>query len=109
MPAILITGNDETNTLQSGPGDEVIYGFDPNGPQSQVTSIAATRVTAGHTHPIFVGAPPDDLGRLFIVQKTGQIKILDLATGQLQTFLDVSTEISALGEMGLLGLAFHPD
>ena len=57
---MLITGNDGTNTLQGGPTSDVIYGFDPNGPQSQVSSIAATRVASGLTQPLFVTAPSDD-------------------------------------------------
>jgi hypothetical protein len=76
-----------------------------------VSSIAATRVAAGLSQPVFVGAPPGDLGRLLVVEKAGRIKILDLASGQVLAapFLDVGTEISAAGEGGLLGLAFHPD
>jgi hypothetical protein len=31
--------------------------------------------------PLFATAPPGDTGRLFLVEKTGQIKILDLASG----------------------------
>ena len=87
------------------------YGYDPNGPQGQASSIVATRVGSGFSQPIFAGAPPGDPGRLFIVEKTGQIKILDLATGQVLAtpFLDVSGQILTDGERGLLGLAFDPD
>ena len=48
--------------------------------------------------------------RLFIVEKTGQIKVLDLATGGVLAtpFLDVSSQILTDGERGLLGLAFDP-
>src|SRR5262245_36406660 len=109
--ANLIVGNDGSNTLQGTPGADVIYGYDPNGPQSQATSIVATRVASGLSQPLFATAPPDDTGRLFLVEKTGQIKILDLVTGQVLAtpFLDVSGQISTDGERGLLGLAFDPD
>jgi Ca2+-binding RTX toxin-like protein len=105
-----IVGNDGSNTLQGTTGADVIYGYDPNGPQSQAASILATRVATGLSQPLFATAPPGDTGRLFLVEKTGQIKILDLATGQVLAtpFLDVSGQISTDGERGLLGLAFDP-
>jgi Ca2+-binding RTX toxin-like protein len=91
--------------------DDLIYGFNPEGAGSDVGSIAATLVAAGLSQPLFAGAPPADLGRLFIVEKTGQIKILDLTSQQVlpTPFLNVSGQILTDGERGLLGLAFHPD
>jgi Ca2+-binding RTX toxin-like protein len=105
-----IVGNDGSNTLPGTGGADVIYGYDPNGPQSQASSILATRVATGLSQPLFATAPPGDTGRLFLVEKTGQIKILDLATGQVLAtpFLDVSSQILTDGERGLLGLAFDP-
>jgi glucose/arabinose dehydrogenase len=109
--ANLIVGNDGSNTLQGTTGTDVIYGYDPNGPQSNASSILATRVASGLSQPLFAAAPPGDTGCLFLVEKTGQIKILDLVTGQVQAtpFLDVSSQILTNGERGLLGLAFDPD
>jgi Ca2+-binding RTX toxin-like protein len=108
--ANLVIGNDGSNPLQGTAGADVIYGYDPNGPQSQASSILATRVATGLSQPLFATAPPGDTGRLFLVEKTGQIKILDLATGQVLAtpFLDVSSQILTDGERGLLGLAFDP-
>jgi glucose/arabinose dehydrogenase len=110
MPDNLIVGDDGSNTLQGTAGSDLIYGYDPDGPQGQASSIVATRVGSGFSQPIFAGAPPGDPGRLFIVEKTGQIKILDLASGQVLAtpFLDVSGQILTDGERGLLGLAFDP-
>src|SRR5262245_36090040 len=112
MPsANLIVGNDASNALQGTPQADIIYGFDPNGPQSQSTAINANRVATGLSQPLFAGAPPGDPNRLFIVEKTGLIKILDLTTGQVLStpFLDVSSQITTASEGGLLGLAFDPD
>src|SRR5262245_28726982 len=108
--ANLIVGNDGANSLQGTAGIDVIYGYDPNGPQSQAGSILATRVASGLSQPLFATAPLGDTSRLFLVEKTGQIKILDLATGQVLAtpFLDVSSQILTVGERGLLGLAFDP-
>jgi glucose/arabinose dehydrogenase len=107
----LIVGNDGANALSGTAGHDLIYGFNPDGPQGQVSAISATRVATGLSQPLFAVAPPGDTGRLFILEKTGLIRILDLATGQLlpTPFLDLTTQINTNGEQGLLGLAFHPD
>jgi glucose/arabinose dehydrogenase len=76
------------------------------------TPLTTERVATGLDRPVFVTAPPGDLGRLFIVeQKTGQIKILNLQTGTLNAtpFLTVTGIATSGNEQGLLGLAFHPD
>lgn len=104
----LIAGNDGSNTVSGTPQADLIYGFDPAA--NQVTSIAATRIATGLDQPLFVTAPAGDLSRLFLVEKTGQIRIVDLNNNQSPPtpFLDVSTQISSDGERGLLGLAFDP-
>ena len=112
MPNVnLVVGNDGSNALQGTAGTDLIYGYDPNGSQSQASAILAIRVAAGLEQPVFAGAPPGDTSRLFIVEKTGQIKILDFATGAVLAtpFLNVSADIVADGERGLLGLAFDPN
>ena len=67
----LVIGNDGSNALQGSAGPDLIYGFDPNGPQSQVDTIAATRLATGLVQPLFVCAPPGDMRRLFVVEKAG--------------------------------------
>src|SRR6185295_16128084 len=111
MPTNLIFKDDASNTVTGTTAGDLIYGFDPNGPQGQVTAISATRVADGLNQPVFAGSPPGDADRLFIVEKTGAIKILDLNTGEVLAtpFLDVSGQISTAGEGGLIGLAFDPD
>jgi len=76
-----------------------------------VTGLSAVRVASGLSQPLFVTAPPGDYNRLFIVQKTGQVSILNLSGGTLNAtpFLDISARISTDSEQGLLGLAFDPD
>jgi glucose/arabinose dehydrogenase len=111
MPVNLIVGDDGSNFLQGTAGADLIYGYDPDGPQSQASAILATRVATGLNQPIFAASPPGDTGRLFLVEKTGRIKILDLNSGQVAAtpFLNVSGEIVSDGERGLLGLAFDPN
>ena len=77
--------------------------------------LATVRVASGLIRPVFVTAPPNDTDRLFIVEKHGVIKILNLTTGQLNPapFLNIDALVgggtSNFSERGLLGLAFHPD
>ncbi|HWM31860.1 MAG TPA: PQQ-dependent sugar dehydrogenase [Methyloceanibacter sp.] len=110
--ANLITGSDGANTLTGTSGDDVIYGYNPDASTHRTaTSITAERVASGLDQPLFAGAPKGDPSRLFIVEKKGVIKILDLDSGNVLAtpFLDVSGEVQMTGEKGLLGLAFDPD
>ena len=76
-----------------------------------VTGLIAIRVASGLTKALYVTAPTGDTQRLFIVRQTGQIHILNLATGKLNPtlFLNISGRLVASGEQGLLGMAFDPD
>jgi glucose/arabinose dehydrogenase len=64
-------------------------------------------VASGLDRPLFVTAPVGD-PRLFIVEKTGRIRILADQLVAETPFLDLSGLVSDGGEQGLLGLAFHP-
>ena len=71
--------------------------------------IAATRVASGLSQPLYVTAAPGDTSRLFIVEKTGTIKILDLNTGTVLATPFLTVPVDTASERGLLGLAFDPD
>jgi glucose/arabinose dehydrogenase len=68
------------------------------------------RVATGLANPMFVTHAPDDPNRLFIAERGGGIRILNLDTGVVQPtpFLTM-TGIATQGEGGFLGLAFHPN
>ena len=63
--------------------------------------------------PVEIQHAGDGSDRLFVVEQSGRIKVFanDPATTTQQTFLDLSDLISVSTgqEVGLLGLAFHPD
>lgn len=78
------------------------------------TPLTSVRVASGLASPVFVTAAPDDYGRLFIVERAGRIKILDLTTGSVlgTNFLDITGIVanpSGFDEEGLFTMAFHPD
>ncbi len=73
------------------------------------TSLKLQAVTNSLSSPVFLTTPPGDQTRLFVVEQSGTIKVLDRANGTvLATFLTV-TGIASGGERGLLGLAFDPN
>lgn len=81
----------------------------PPPPPPPPESISLETVATGLDRPLFLTTPPGD-DRLFIVEQTGGIRIVDAAGSLLPTpFLDLSGRITSGGERGLLGLAFHPD
>jgi glucose/arabinose dehydrogenase len=73
--------------------------------------LTTTQVASGLNRPLYVTHAPGDFDRIFIVQQSGEIMILDLNGGTVlgTPFLDLSGVVSCCGEQGLLGLAFHPD
>lgn len=66
-------------------------------------------VVSGLTQPVFLTSASDQSGRLFIVEQTGRLRILENNALHAQPFLDLSGRVTSGGERGLLGLAFHPD
>lgn len=77
-------------------------------PASAQTPFALKTVAENLEVPVFVTAPAGD-PRLFIVEKTGRIRILEHGKLADTPFLDLSDKISTGNEQGLLGLAFHPN
>lgn len=69
-------------------------------------------VAKGFERPVWVGAPGDEKGRLWVMEQAGTIWIIDSKTGERQAepFLDIVEQVRRKGnEEGLLGLAFAPD
>jgi glucose/arabinose dehydrogenase len=66
-------------------------------------------VTSGLSSPLYLTAPTGDTARLFVVEQSGQIRIVQ--HGQLlpAAFLDIHTRLVSGGEQGLLSVAFHPN
>ncbi len=70
--------------------------------------VKLTAVATGLSSPVFVTSPDDGTHRLFIVQKTGSIRVMQNGSMQAAPFLNLTFAVSKGGEQGLLGLAFHP-
>jgi glucose/arabinose dehydrogenase len=75
-------------------------------------TINLNLITDGLASPVGLVESPDNSGRLFVVDQTGQIYIIKNGTRIGETFLNIQSKLVARSgnqdERGLLGLAFHP-
>jgi glucose/arabinose dehydrogenase len=71
--------------------------------------VRLEQVGSGFTEPLLVAGAGDGSGRVFVLEKIGQVRLLDGST-----FLDIRDRVRSPAlqsyerEQGLLGLAFHP-
>lgn len=65
-------------------------------------------MVTGLTSPLGLEPSPDGSNRLFVVEQGGTIHIIQNGALVPAPFLDISGKITTGGEMGLLGLTFHP-
>ena len=83
---------------------------DGTGPSDSTdpAAVGAELVVGGLSSPLFLTAPAGD-DRLFVVERRGRIVIVEDGAALSPPFLDIGSAVTAGGEQGLLGLAFHPD
>jgi len=74
-------------------------------------SLATVDLVAGVTFdaPVFLAQAPGDDATFYVVQKGGLIVRVRDGAVLPDPFLDLAGTVTNDGEMGLLGLAFHPD
>jgi glucose/arabinose dehydrogenase len=78
--------------------------FDPG-----AVSLSLEPLVEGLEAPLAIAHAGDGSGRLFVVEQAGRIRVVRDGALESDPFLDITERISAGGERGLLGLAFHPD
>jgi len=75
--------------------------------------LDSVRIAVGMLRPVFVTGVPGDDSRLFVVEKAGQIRVLNDGVLNATPFLNINPIVtggsSANDERGLLSMAFHPD
>jgi glucose/arabinose dehydrogenase len=79
-------------------------GFDP-----ARVGLSLEPFVSGLSDPLALTHAGDGSGRLFVAEQEGAIRVVRDGALVDEPFLDISQRISAGGEQGLLGLAFHPD
>ena len=77
-------------------------------PQSQAISLKPL-VVQGLRSPVGVAVAPGEAQKIYILEQEGRIRVLQAEGLRKTPFLDISSQVVSGGELGLLGLAFHPD
>jgi glucose/arabinose dehydrogenase len=75
------------------------------------SEAAGTKLTkiGDFSEPTYVTQPPGERSALFVVEKTGAIRVVEDGRVLPQPFLDIGGEVSGGSEQGLLSMAFSPD
>lgn len=84
-------------------------------PASETQAVPASsrirldRIVGGLANPTGLFHAGDGSGRLFVVEQRGMIRVLKNGVLEKRPYLDIRRRVTAGGEKGLLGLAFHPE
>ncbi|WP_460934405.1 PQQ-dependent sugar dehydrogenase [Spirosoma humi] len=88
----------------------------PDSTGSTNTGTASARVVNAYpkltfSSPVEYTYANDGTNRVFVIEQEGKIRVFenDPNTATAGTYLDIRDKVASGGEMGLLGLAFHPD
>ncbi|MBD2700464.1 PQQ-dependent sugar dehydrogenase [Spirosoma sp. BT702] len=82
------------------------------------TNTGTAKITTVNAYPKLTFNSPveytfanDGTNRVFVVEQVGRIRVFDndINAASAGTYLDISSKVASGGEMGLLGLAFHPN
>ena len=103
MRGSLSFGDGATETSE-GDGDSSER-FIPKGASVRIETL----VDGGPTAPLDFAVPPGG-SRKFVVDRFGQVYVYESDSLNEEPFIDVSDQLTEIaGEMGLLGMAFHPN
>jgi glucose/arabinose dehydrogenase len=94
-------------TQSCGGGSDDSENPPPPPPPGPVTATL-TSIASGFVDPLGFAQPNDGTGRFFIVEQRGTIRIIQNGSVVAAPFLDIQALVEDGGELGLLGLAFHP-
>ena len=83
-------------------------------PDPQSLRVGLETIATGFVSPVDLAVPPDESGRLFVVDQVGLVHVLEAdGTVAPTPFLDLTEAMVSFRtfheERGLLGMGFHPD
>lgn len=108
--AILIAISGSFSALGTLAQEEEATVAQPGGDLPGDPTLELVQVAEGLIDPVNVASARDGSGRLFILERTGTIRILQDGELVEEPFLDITSQVKIdFLEQGLLGLAFHPD
>ena len=96
--------------LDTRPGNTTcLAGARPSG--SDTASAQRVFPALSFASPIFALQAPGDASRWFVVQQGGSVRTFSSVAGTSATtsFIDITPRVASGGELGLLGMAFHPN
>lgn len=104
--ASIALAQDDATPDRAPSGPALLGGDLPGDPQIQLVQVAT-----GLQMPVNIAFPPDESGRMFVVEVGGTIRIVNPDGSVVpEPFLDLSSTVALRpGQQGLLGLAFHPN
>jgi len=71
--------------------------------------LKLVRIASGFISPTQATAPRSEHGRIYVVEQTGRIRVIQKGRILKRPFLDIRKLVRPGGEEGLLSVAFHPD
>jgi len=80
----------------------------PNQDTPPEAQVELALVLTNLDQPVHLTGAGDGSDRIFIVERTGRVKVMGSGAGSPTVFLDLSAKVTGGEENGLLGLAFHP-
>jgi glucose/arabinose dehydrogenase len=108
VAAYALTREDTPGPVKDEPAAAPVPVAD-DAPQAQQRGYRLVRVASGLRDALYLTHAPGQPNRLYVVRQGGQVVVFVRGRRAARPFLDVSRLITAGGEQGLLGLAFHPD
>jgi glucose/arabinose dehydrogenase len=100
MVALGCGGGQTTSTTTTPPP--------PTTPPAALPQLQLTTFVSGLVSPVGLEPARDGSGRLFALEQAGRIRIIRNGAVVATSFLDITPKVASGGELGLLGLAFHP-
>jgi len=70
--------------------------------------LALKRIAKGFDAPTHLAAPNGEAGRLYVVEQSGRVWLIEKGKRHSSPFLDISARVGDAPEQGLLSIAFHP-
>jgi len=89
-----------------GGGDDM-----PPGPPQVQLSVERAFPALSFTAPVAMLQAPNDTTRWFVVEQGGVVRVFSNVPAPTTSteFIDISGQVTGVGEAGLLGMAFHPN
>jgi len=87
----------------------VVLAFALSAAPPAAAQLTSTLVASGFSRPVAVVQDPSNVAVKVVVEQGGRVRVLVNGVVQPTDYLDLTSQISSVGEQGLLGFAFAPD